>query len=47
MISVALWLMHGPQASSTCARRLYHVILRGNARQDNFFRAEDRPRKSE
>jgi len=26
---------------------LYHVILRGNARQDVFFRAEDRSRKSE
>jgi REP element-mobilizing transposase RayT len=26
---------------------LYHVILRGNARQDILFRAEDRPRKSD
>jgi len=26
---------------------LYHVMLRGNARKDIFFRAEDRSRKSE
>jgi len=26
---------------------VYHVILRGNARQDIFFRAEDRPQKEE
>ena len=26
---------------------LFHVILRGNAGQDIFFRAEDRSRKSE